>query len=70
MECIRYIKDKMMSDIYFQQKNTGDGYLHLICETNEEEYLKKRKEQTFLTDQRIKEEFNWVQSQLLDMFVE
>ena len=43
MEYISYIKDKMMSDIYYQDAVTGNGYLHLICQANEEEYIKTRK---------------------------
>jgi len=44
MECIGYINDKMMSDIYYQDRATGNGYLHLICQANEEEYIKTRQE--------------------------
>lgn len=35
MECIRYITDKMMKDIYYEERNTGNGYLHIICQISE-----------------------------------
>jgi hypothetical protein len=69
MECIRYIKDKMMGDINFQERSSGNGYLHLICLANEEEYLKARREETHLTTDEIKDEFHWVQHELINMFV-
>ena len=64
-----YIKDKMMCDIEYQDKSYGNGYLHLICQANEEEYLKVRKEETHLSIEEIKEEFYWVQNELINMFV-
>jgi len=69
MECISYIKDKMMSDIYYQEKSSGNGYLHLICQINEEEYIKTRREENYLSNDEIKDEFNWVQHELINMFV-
>lgn len=32
----------MMNDIYFEEKNAGNGYLHNICQISEEEYIKIR----------------------------
>lgn len=69
MECIRYIKEKMMGDIYYQERSTGNGYLHLICQISEEEYVKSRKEETYLSLPEIREEFSWVQQELITVFV-
>lgn len=70
MECIRYITDKMMKDIYYEERNTGNGYLHIICQISEQEYIKMRQSQTYLSVEEIKEEFCWIQTELINFFVD
>lgn len=70
MDCVRYIADKMMKDIYYEQKSSGNGYLHLVCQLSEEQYTRSRQDETCLPLQIIKEEYAWIQYELISFFVE
>ena len=42
IEVVKYVSEKMLRDIYYEEMNTGNGYLHVICQVSEEEYCKNR----------------------------
>jgi len=52
--CVEYAWSKFVRNPQFEDKVSGNNYLHMVCSLSEEEYIKRRKLYTNLSDQQLK----------------
>lgn len=50
LRIVEYAWSKFVRNPQFEDKGSGNNYLHRVCSLSEEEYIKRRKTYTTLSD--------------------